>query len=114
MDQRFHLSPNSGIAFNFGVSLHEDAVVPWVVPALDRVGIVEPEISDDAGACWIGGANLGPAVDKTVRLIEIYRLGYVGGNDRIIFTELGDAIHLDGEQHRNAFFFQFSRQRNRF
>ena len=57
--------------------------------------------------------NLGLAVQKAIQLIEICSLGYVSGNDPIILAGLGDTIDLNGEQHRNAFFFQFSRQRNR-
>jgi hypothetical protein len=71
--------------------------------------VVEAKISDDARAGWIGSADLASAVQKAIRLIEICGLGYVGGNHPIILAGLGDTVHLNGEQHGNAFSFQFSR-----
>jgi len=113
MDQGFHLSPNLGITLNFSVRLHEDTVVPGILLALDRIHfVVEAEISDDVRACRVGSADAGLTVQKAIQLIEICGLGYVGGDDSIIFARLGDAIYLNGEQHRKAFFSQFSRQRN--
>ncbi len=113
MDQGFHLSPNPGITLNFGVRLHEDAVPPGILFAVDRIRfVVEAEISEDVSACGIGGADLGFTVQPAPRLIEICGLGYVGGNELIILAGLRDAIHLNREQYRNAFFFERSRQRN--
>ena len=113
MDQGLYLSPNFGITLNFDVRLHEETVVPGVLLASDRSRfIVEAEISDDVRACRIGRADPGLAVHKAIRLIEICRLGYVGGNDPIVLAALGNTVHLNGEQHRNAFSSQFSRQRN--
>ena len=113
MDQGFHLSPDFGITLNFDVRLHEETVVPGVLLAIDRSRfIVEAEISDDVRACRIGSADPGLAVHEAIRLIEIYRLRYVCGNDLIILARLGDAIHLNCEQHRNAIPLKFSRQRN--
>jgi len=110
MDQGFHLSPNLGITLNLGVSLHEDTVVPGVLPAFDRIPFVlEAKISDDVRACGIGSADLGFAVQKAIQLIEICGFSYIGGNDLIILAGLGDTVHLNGEQHRNTFSFEFSR-----
>jgi hypothetical protein len=62
-DQGFHLIPNPGITLNFDVRPHEDTVVPWVLPAVDRIRfVIEAEISDDVGALRIGSADLGFAV----------------------------------------------------
>src|SRR5579864_2421969 len=106
MDQGLHLSPNLGITLNLGMSLHEDTVIPGVLPAVDRIPfVVEAEISDDVRACGIGGVDLGLAVQKAIQLIEICGLGYIGGNDLIILAGLGDAVDLNGEQHRNTFSF---------
>lgn len=98
MDQGFHLSPNPGIALNFDVRSHENTVVPRVLLAGDWIRfVVETEISDDVRACRIGSADLGLAMEEAIQLIEICRLGYVGGNDLIVLAELGDTVHLDGE-----------------
>src|SRR5580692_6545002 len=94
---------------------HEDTVVPWIFLAVDRIRfVVKAEISDDVRAGGISRADLGFAVQKTIQLIEICSLGYIGGNDRIILAGLTDTVHLNGEQYRNAFSFQFSRQCNYF
>lgn|SRR5579863_7205926 len=110
MDQKFHLSPNLGITLNLRVSLHKDTVVPGVLPAVDRIPfVVEAEISDDMRAYRIGSADLGFAVQKAVQLIEICGLGHIGGNDLIILAALGNTVHLNGEQYRDAFSLEFSR-----
>ena len=66
------------------------------------------------GACWIGSTNFGLAVEKSVRLVEIGGLGYIRRDDRIILVNLGDAIHLNGEQHWDAILLQFTRQSDGF
>ena len=115
MDQGFHLRPNLGIALDLGMRLHEDAVISWIPFAVDRIRfVVEAKISDDVRACRIGSADLGLAMEKPLPLIEVYGLGYVGGNDLIILARLGDTVHLNGEQHGNAFSFQFPCQCNGF
>jgi len=62
----------------------------------------------------IGSANLGSAMQKSVRLVEIHSLLYIAGNNRIVLADLGNAIHLNGEKNRDTFSFQFSRERDRF
>jgi len=91
------------------VGLDEDAVVPNVLVAGIRARYVgESKIPDDLRACRIGGANGGLAVDKSVGLEGIGGLGYVDGDEPIIVVNLGNAIHLNGEEHRDAIVFQFA------
>ena len=103
--------PHIWITFNLSVGLHEDAVVPGILVAVIRARfVVESKIPDDFRACWIGGANLGLAVEKSIWLVEIRGLGYVRRDDRIILVNLRDTIHLNGEQHRDAILLQFTCQ----
>src|SRR5271156_3544466 len=70
--QRFDLLPDTRIAFDFYVGLHEDAIPPGVGIATDGLrGIILAEISQDLCARGVGGANRGPSVEQTVALIEI-------------------------------------------
>jgi hypothetical protein len=97
------------------VKLHEDTVVPRVLLALDGIGfVVEAKIAEDLGTVGIGGYDLRFAVHEAIRLIKIRGRRYIGGNDLIVLERLGDAIDLNGEQHRNAVSSQFARQRDRF
>jgi hypothetical protein len=101
-DQSLRTFPDICIAFNLGVGLREDTVIPGILFAVVRAPcVVGPKISDDACASRIGSANLGLAVEKPVRLIEIGGSGYVRGDDSIIVVNR-NAIHLHGEQHRDA------------
>ena len=43
-------------------------------------------------------------------LVEIDRLPYVGGNHGIVLSDLGHAIHLNGEQDGNTVALQLARQ----
>ncbi len=71
-DQRFNLGPNPRIAFDGGVSLKEEAVVPRISPTLGRLLFVcEAEIAKDPGARWIRCGDLGTPVQNTARLIEV-------------------------------------------
>src|ERR1019366_917840 len=115
MDQGLHLIPNLGIALNFGVRLDKETVVPWVLLAGDRIRfVVRAEIPEDSRARRIGSADLRFAVQKAIQLIEICRLGYIGGNDLVVLAALSDTIHLNGKQYRKAVSFQFPRQRDDF
>jgi hypothetical protein len=97
------LFPHIWITFNLGVGLREDVVVPRISVAFIWARfVVESKIPEDSRPCWIGGANLGPPVEKSIRLVEIGGLGYVRGDDPIILANLGDTIYLNGEQHRDA------------
>ena len=96
------------------MSLYQHAVEPGISLAGDRIRlVVESKISHDFGLRRIGGANLPAGRARSIRLVEIYRLSDVGGNHSIVLADLGYAIHLNGEQDGDAFFFQFSRQRDR-
>ena len=78
-------------------------VEPGSLRALDRVLLVVDEvISQNVRLGRISSFDLRAAVDDAMRLIEIDGLGDVVGNDGILLPEFGDAIHLDGEQNRNA------------
>src|ERR1700732_2293204 len=113
-DQSLRTFPDICIAFNLGVGLREDTVIPGILFAVVRARwVVGPKISDDAGASRIGSANLGLAVEKPVRLIEIGSSGYVRGDDSIIVANR-NAIHLHGEQHRDAVVLQVTCQVDRF
>ena len=99
------------VAFNFDMRILEGNGVPGIPNAVDRIRIViEPVIPDDLRAFGIGGANCGAATDEPTRLIKIGGLGDIGRNQRIIFTEFGDAIHLDGQKDRYAGMLKLSRQ----
>jgi len=78
-------------------------VEPGSLRALDRVLLVVDEvISQNVRLGRISSFDLRAAVDDAMGLIEIDGLGDVVGNDGILLPEFGDAIHLDGEQNRNA------------
>ena len=112
IDQGFHLAPYLWIALNLGVSFYQEPVEPGISVAANGIGfVVEPEISQDFRPLRVCGANLGPAVHDSVGLIKIYRLSYIGRDYLVILADLGDAIHLNGEQDGDAVFFQLSRQR---
>jgi hypothetical protein len=89
------------------VGLHENAVVPGILVAFirDRF-VVESKVPDDIRTRWIGSADCGPAMEKAIRLVEIGGLGHIRRDDRIILVDLSDAIHLNGEKHRDAILFQ--------
>ena len=72
--------------------------------------VVESKIPNDIGTCRVGSPNLGLAVEKSVRLIEIGGLDYVRGDELVILVNLRDAVHLNGEKHRDPVFFQLTSQ----
>jgi len=78
-------------------------VEPGSLWTLDGVLLVVDEVvSKNVCLGRISSFDLRAAVDDAMRLIKIDGLGDVVGNDGILLPELGDAIHLDGEQNRNA------------
>jgi len=80
------------------VSGSEDAVIPGSVGTIDVGFFVIGEIvSEDLGLGRIGGFDRGAAMDNAVRLIEIYRLSDVVGDDGVILPEFCDAIDLHSE-----------------
>ena len=81
----------------------ERAGEPGIGGTIDgMISIVETKIAEDLGARRIDGANLRSAVKDAVGLIEIYGLGDIGGNERVVFVWLGDAVDLDGEKDRDG------------
>jgi len=103
------LVPDSGIAFDLDVRLHENAVPPGILAATERLRlVVGSEVAKDASALGIGGANLGLAVEHAIELIKIDGLGDVGRDHRVIFADFGDAIDLDSEDHRYAVLFELT------
>ena len=88
-DQGFHSIPNHRIAFNLGVRLHEDTIVPGVLGAVERaLFIVKSEVSNDPRACSIGGVDIMVAVDEPMGLIEIDCLSYIRGDTYVIVARL--------------------------
>jgi hypothetical protein len=53
-------------------------------------------------------------VEEPVWLIEIDGLGHVRRDDRVSLADFRDAVHLDCEQYRDAFFAKLPRQRDSF
>src|SRR5580658_6144949 len=75
-NQGFDLVPNSRIALDLDVGLHENTVPPWILAAAQRLRfVVRTKIAEDASACGVGGANLGLAMEHTIELIKICSLG---------------------------------------
>jgi len=110
-NERFDLVPNGGIALDLNVGLHDQAVPPGILTTTEGFSFVAgAEIAEDASARWISGANLGLAVEQAIELIKIDGLEDVGRNYGVIFTKLGDAIDLDGEDYGNAVFFKLAGQ----
>ena len=88
--------PDVGVTFNFDMGRHEESVVPGIPLTADGVVLVlDSDVSDDLGACRVGGANIGLTVNKPLQLIKIDGLGDVGRDDGVILAPFGDAIHLD-------------------
>ena len=99
--------PHPQVTFDLSVSFYKDAIVPGILFTAIRTGhVVEPEIPQDTGAGWIGSANLGLAVQKSVGLVEISGPGHVRGDDCIIFAKHRNAIHLNRQEHGDAIFFE--------
>ena len=114
-NESFDLIPNHGIAFHFSVGFGENTVVPRILVAPDRFQfIVKSKVSENQGARFIGGTNLGPAVESAIRLVEIRCVRNISGNQFVTFAHLGNAIHLDGKEHRDAISLQLSRERDCF
>jgi len=114
-NERFYLIPHHRIAFNFRVRFGEEAVIPRIFVAMDRLQfVVKSKVPEDSGANFIGSANLWPTVESAVRLVEIRRGRNVGGDQFVILADLGNAIHLDGKENRDAIFIQLSREHQRF
>jgi hypothetical protein len=108
-DKRFDLVPNGGITLDLDVGLHEESVPPGILATTEGFRFVfGTEIAEDASARWIGGANLGLAVEHAVKLIKIGGLEDVGRDYGVIFAEFGDAIDLDGKDYGNAVFFELT------
>ena len=53
-------------------------------------------------------------MEHAIELIKIDGLRDVGGNQRVVLADLGDAIHLNGENDENAVFFKLAREFNGF
>ena len=77
-------------------------------------GIVEADVAEDFCAGRIGGANFRAAVEVAVRLVKIGGLFDVGGDERIVFADFGDAVDLNGEEHRDAVGLQLAGESDRF
>lgn len=101
-DQGGDAIPNVRITLNLSVRLGENPVIPGICRAIEGAGsVVNTEVANNARARGIGGAN-DVAVKKSMGLIEIGGLENVGGDNRAVDAEFGDAIHLNGKKHRDA------------
>lgn len=56
----------------------------------------------------VGGGNSAPAVNQTMRLIEVHGLGHIAGDDGIVLPGFGNAFHLNGQEHGDAISLQFA------
>jgi len=114
-DQGFHLIPNGRVTFNLDVRFHEDLVVPRIPSAFEGACfVVKSEVPEYPSACCIGGANVVVSAKKSLRLIKVGGLRHVGGDSCVIAAAPGDTIHLQGEEHGDAIFFERTRQIDRF
>lgn len=108
-NERLDLVPNGGIALDLDVGLHDQAVPPGILTATEGFRFVAgAEIAEDVSARWIGGANLGLAVEHAIELIKIDGLQDIGRYHGVIFADLGDAIDLDGENYGDAVFLELA------
>ena len=113
IDQRLYLIPYFRITLNFRVRFHQHPIEPGIAFAADRVRfIVVSKVSHNLRTGRIGSANCTLAMHDSIRLVEIYRLPYIGGNKVIVLPDLGDAVDLNGEENRDAILLEFPRQRD--
>src|SRR5258706_3511172 len=83
--------------------LHEDAIVPGILGACEGAfTVVKLKVSNNLRACRIRGADIVVSAKKSVRLIKIGGPGNIGGDRQVIFAWVADAVHLKGEEHRDA------------
>ena len=102
-DQRLDPRPEMGIAFALHVTGSEGAVEPGSSFTLDgRLPVIVAIVAENLGAGGVGGNNLRAAVNKAVRLIEVYGGSDIVGDGAVFLPELGDAINLDREQDGNS------------
>ena len=114
-NERLDLVPDGGIALDLDVGLHDQAVPPRILTATEGFRFVAgAEIAEDASARWIGGANLGLAVEQAIELIKIDGLEYIGRDYSVIFADLRDAIDLDRKHDRDAVSFELAGELDRF
>src|ERR1700738_1605387 len=105
--------PHGRIALDFNVTSHENPVIPWILRTSDGIrGVIHPEVSENLRAGGIDRVDSPLAVQKALVLIKIYGLRDIAGNDTIVLAALGDTVHLDGQQHRNAIGLEVTRQCN--
>ena len=101
------------IAFALHVAGSEDAVEPGSAGTFDgSLPIVGQVISNNLCFGGIGGSDSGPAMDESVRLIEVHGFGNIVRNDGIFLPEFRHAIHLDGQQDWHAFTAQVAGQQD--
>src|SRR5215510_251617 len=102
-DKVLNLRPNDWIAFDGGVALEEEPVVPRISTA--RAGffwVSEVKIADNRSARRISRDNFRAAVNYSVTLIKIDCFGDVCRNDGIILPVLSHAVYLDCQRNGNA------------
>lgn len=85
------------------MTVGKDAAEPGGAAAGHRFAVVrELVVAEDAGAGRVCGGDFWLAMDPAAGLIEIHSLLDVGGDQRIVLANLGNAVDLHGEQNRNA------------
>jgi len=93
-----------GITLDGSMSFEKVTIGPRVVITFrGKLIVVEAKRPEDLSACRILSSNFGLTVQHPASLVKIHRLGDIGRHDAIVLSDLGDAVDLDGERHRNAF-----------
>src|SRR5580658_3283324 len=97
------------IAFNRSVPFEQQAVVPRVCVTRTRFMVISKTIiTQDCSASGISGPDHRLAMQNTVGLIEVSRLGDIGRDQRVIHAVLSDAVNLNAKRHSDSLALQFS------
>lgn len=109
----FHLGPDVGIAFTLHVVGSDVPVKPGIAFTTDwGLVVVEAVIAEDAGFGIVDSLDFTAAVNESVRLVKVDRSSDVIGNQFIVLPELGHAVDLNREHHRDANAVEFTREQN--
>lgn len=106
--------PNGRVALDLDVTSHEEAVIPRIARAGDRLGaVVDLEIAQNLSASCVGGLDSLLTVKKAAALVEIRGLADILRNQSIILAGFGDAIDLNGKKNGNAVGLEAARKGDR-
>ena len=96
-NQIFDAMPDPLVAFDFDVAAHEDAGVPGILGAGDRVGaVVEIKITENLRSRGVFGDDFLLAADQALVLVKIGGVGDVVGDSRVVAAGFGNGVNLDG------------------